>query len=697
MMVQMFWLLFCLCSLIFQYGYSDASAAYVVDEVNFIYRVDLTNGSVSPPINSSPIGSSLYAIALADSQTAYVTDFNASLIYQVDLTSGSSSLVTSQAIPGGGLSGLALVNRTTAYTVGGDNNIYLVDLSNGNFSQATSSPVPVGAAFGVVDIALALSLDNPTTAYVTELNNNTVWRIDLTTGASFLVTPSPIPGVIPSLRGIALVNNNTSYVTDAAPGVDGPITRVDLTNGSTSLLTSITGAPHLELIGLANPTILYTVGTGTDFVYRVDLTSGAYSQVTSSIGTFLSGISLVLQIPTANLIGNSAKFTNYLNNNAPFPTLLLFVLSTDIPRALESACPTRNAISTFASQTTQFALGQLVSDHFEECRWRNSARMRAMKPNHSASVSAQWLKNPESLLADSSDKRKSFFAGSTQKKRSTFSPWVGAFGEFAHEKAQQQTPAFQTRSGGLVTAFDWQDALHTFLLGGGGAYAHTHIHEEEGAGHANIDQGALAVYGTGAFEKWYVDLALWGGYYRSHNVRRVTIPGISSGNAFSSIHGWQLAPHLEVGYDYERDWFGIEPFTMIDSVTCWEHHFQEHGSAGRLNMGQKARTCSLIRSEAGVRFNETILYGWGSIVFREKASYAYQKTFGGALTAFLIGSPGSFSVSTLTGAQNLGVGEFELWFVPANIKYPYGTLSYQGEFGSHYRSHQAMVKIGMDF
>ena len=50
--------------------------------------------------------------------------------------------------------------------------------------------------------------------------------------------------------------------------------------------------------------------------------------------------------------------------------------------------------------------------------------------------------------------------------------------------------------------------------------------------------------------------------------------------------------------------------------------------------------------------------GWGRLVLREKGSYAYQKAFHtGVVNAFLVGSPESFTISTLTGAQNLGVVE----------------------------------------
>lgn len=69
----------------------------------------------------------------------------------------------------------------------------------------------------------------------------------------------------------------------------------------------------------------------------------------------------------------------------------------------------------------------------------------------------------------------------------------------------------------------------------------------------------------------------------------------------------------------------------------------------------------------------------------------------GAVTALLVGVPSSFTVTTLTGAQNLGLVEFSMLFKPFKRTLPYVELRYQGEFGSRYQSHQGMLEIGKDF
>lgn len=221
--------------------------------------------------------------------------------------------------------------------------------------------------------------------------------------------------------------------------------------------------------------------------------------------------------------------------------------------------------------------------------------------------------------------------------------------------------------------------------------------EKQGAGYANINQGALGIYSELKVAKWWCDLGLWGSMYHTNNVRHIHLPGVVGASAKASINGYQLSPHLEFGYDFDQNWLRFEPFEMLDWVVSWERGFHEHG-AGILNMGQDGRTCALVRNEVGIRFIEMISYEWGTLKFREKASYGYQKTFNtGTITSFLLGSSGSFTVTTLSGAQNLGIAEFEALFTPENKKYPYGSISYQGELGSKYQSHQAIVSIGMDF
>jgi len=679
-----------------------------------VYRVDLINGSATA-VTAIP-GAGLNTVSLASSTIAYTNGFTSNDVYYVNLTDGNFSTVAH--IPGALLSRILLVNETTAYTVGfGSQDLYLVNLTNGNFSTlANLTGNPNG-------IAVPFSIKNslPTTAYVIGNASGKLYNVNLTNGS--FTTLAHIGG---NPTGLALANNTTAYTTDG----NGNIYSINLDNGTVSIAASIPGAT-LDGIALANSTTAYTVDMISGAIYAVNLTNGSFSLVTSSIpGANHHGIALVLQIGTEGLSGNNLNFATYLNDNAPF-VVPLFALQPDIPNALQSAIPTRNAISTFASQTTQMAFGQTVYNHLTERRLTQKQPLdrRIALNSHTAPCNSRFdqgsqdhfehLQNLKSTpiglaktpnrvdktnnqsgtdYSDTSSHNSCTYDSVGCEKEKLFSPWLGTFGEFAYEKAQHQTPAFRNSSVGFVSALDYYGSAiySTPLIGGGIAYAYTHVHEEKGTGHANINQAAIVCYAAHSFSEWNFDLAVWGGYYHTDNARNIVLPGIGNAQAKSDTNGWQLTPHFGFGYTYRNDWFAIEPFEMIDWVICWEKGFSEHG-AGILNMGQKSRTCSLCRNELGIRFVETLFYDWGTITFHEKTSYVYQKTFHtGVISAFLLGSPGSFTVSTLTGAQNLGVVEVSALFIPCKKKYPYGSIGYQGEIGSHYQSHQAIITIGFD-
>jgi hypothetical protein len=161
--------------------------------------------------------------------------------------------------------------------------------------------------------------------------------------------------------------------------------------------------------------------------------------------------------------------------------------------------------------------------------------------------------------------------------------------------------------------------------------------------------------------------------------------------------GWQVSPHLEFGYDFNSNKLTTEPFVMFDWINNWQKAHKEHGS-GPFNAGHKRHYSSFLRSETGVRVYETFRFDRWNFVIQEKVSYVNKKPFNvGRIKAFLIGSPGTFTVETLTTTQNLGVAELEFIFQPHNLHYPRATLEYQGEFGSMYQSHLASLELTWKF
>ena len=440
----------------------------------------------------------------------------------------------------------------------------------------------------------------------------------------------------------------------------------------------------------------------------------------------------LLQIDTVGrLTGNNLSLANYINQYGPIDAIRTIAYATDSAAALKAAAPTRNGFITFASQNGFLAASQALTDHLEQNRFRSRLN-KIRQPSTGAEVAQvslpiqteasfatdvlKELSDQTSEEAEQSDTPSATHENSEMEAQplppaaiSSSKPkinvWLSPFGEYAREHAQNQTPAFQLGLGGALVGCT-AEMENGNLVGAGAAYAFTHVSQDDNMGKGNVNQGFLTLYGEVKAEGYYFDLGLWGGYYKAENERKIVFSGFNQ-TAESDISGWQLAPHFEVGYEQlpwpasQASWFGIQPFAMADWVANWESAFQETGAnnfaAGSLNMGQNGRFCSFLRAETGLRFQATIAVRGGTLILREKGSYAYQKMFNtGVVTAYLVGSPGTFTVSTLTGAQNLGVFELSSLYIPQDSKY-YVDIRYQGEFGAMYLSQQGSIEAGYKF
>ena len=186
-----------------------------------------------------------------------------------------------------------------------------------------------------------------------------------------------------------------------------------------------------------------------------------------------------------------------------------------------------------------------------------------------------------------------------------------------------------------------------------------------------------------------------GGYYNLDNERHSL--GIIT--SIAKTHGWLLSPHLEVsGTPYETQRLTLEPFVMFDWANVWQGHFTEEGKSG-FNLIMPNLYSSLLRSELGLRFYETVRCCWGRLLFEEKASYINLAPFHASLvnTTF-IGPPSTFGIAVgTTKVENLGGVELHCSFLPWNEKYPYGSIDFQGQFGSSYQTYFVSLELGKKF
>ena len=386
---------------------------------------------------------------------------------------------------------------------------------------------------------------------------------------------------------------------------------------------------------------------------------------------------------TTGLQGNNLIFANYINKNAPQDAFYFVPAQFDdtLSRALESAAPTRNALSLYTASNNMFYITKNLSSHLRSDRFFYHGTESRLY----ASTSYADLSLPEEK--------------DTRKK--PYSVWFDFIGVMASQKAQHQTAGFKPSTGGAILAFDARLSDQT-RVGGGATYLYTHIHENRASGHSNINQEDLFVYATWENKHFYVDGSLIGGVFLISQIRKIHMTGFEFAST-SNPFGGQLVPHIELGYVSNRlkakpsfD-LSFNPFVMVDWANAWQASYEEKGNSP-FNIHQKSSYSSLLRTEASLRIYETLAFNSWNLILQEKGGYVNTQSYGaGKTTAFLLGSPGSFTVETLKSAKNAGIVQLALIASPHNFRYPTSTLFYQGELSPHYKSHELTLEFTWTF
>lgn len=391
------------------------------------------------------------------------------------------------------------------------------------------------------------------------------------------------------------------------------------------------------------------------------------------------------KIDTTGLHGNALIVAEYLNQNClnslPFFNLTVFGPG-DLKNALNSISPARNAFPAFAAQNTLFMINDIVSQHLDNQRFTQGMNRR-------------FEYTP--LLASSD----SGIPCMPRPCKDKFSLWIGGFGEQSHQQSQHQVPTFSFISEAALAAMDYM-AKDNFLVGFGGGYARTRIHEEQDAGKAFINYYFGTFYSTLTLDQFYAEFVFWGVYHRVNNTRHISYPGIFiipgvDSDAISNYNGWQIDPHLGIGCNFDTSWGGVEPYGMVDWAINWENKFLETG-AGELGVFQKRQISSMVRAEAGLKFYETAERSWGLFLVRQKIGYVYKRPFGtGKITASLVGFAGFFTVESLQNVQNLISPGIEFLWKFKRTKGTTFSITYEGEFSKRYQANELYLKIVQDF
>ena len=564
--------------------------------------------------------------------------------------------------------------------------------------------------------------------------------------------------ISPDTGGTLTLGSLTLNSANPGSGALGSLVHIEINSSGTSLVSvtgsaSLAGVLEIDLDPNAVPGT-YTVLTSSGITHTFDSvtftgTTPNYSLSYLPLGspTFVQFDFLGYPSPllsTQGLRGNNLRVAKYLNSLFPDAASLgltdQFELLNDLSpsqyrKALKAISPSRNSISTFAAQNVMFMFSESLNSHFTKRRLaRNHSKNRyaqesafqaeneflavdrspnktiytspanpdsqlwamdfdqfgpRISHNHPPGREMAFLEDNE-LLAINRSPRKTIYA---PPKNTHSQLWAMGFGQFSSQDSQDQTPGFDFNSGGFFAAYDYGNTDQG-CIGALAGYAHSSIHDHQSMGNSHINAGYLSIYGMRFFSDFFIDAAIWGEYMGVNQKRIISFPGFKE-TAKSSYHAEQLDLHLGTGYDFNIKTVTIEPFGVLDWVYEWDPSYSEKGAAP-YNMKVSSRNSWMLRFETGLNGYKTTTYNWGIFIAQAKLSYVYKKPHHvGHLNAAIVNAPASFVVEAFTSEQSLVSPALELfWQTNWN---GYGSISYDGEFGSGYNSNQFYGKIGYSF
>ncbi len=522
-----------------------------------------------------------------------------------------------------------------------------------------------------------------------------------------------------TLKGTGTLDSVTSLNgSTIAPGTSiGTLTVSSVTfNPSSTFQIEInpTTASRLNVTGAAtlDGTVSVIVDSGSYprskqyLILEAGSITGSFSAVTSSNPSFTFTLSQVgndiflsyaTSLPPSldgNLTGNLKKIANFINTNGSTSMVMLLsgLSENELKKALSRLSPARNVYGTYISQQTALSLSKVLTVHIDNYRFAKERIEAATTTTDLIAMTCDEIN--EKLCPDTC-----YLENCCPPTRcNNYSFWMSGFGEYAHQQASNENPAFNYISESGLIGFDYRGIMKT-LAGFAAGYAHTHFFEDDNAGNGNINYYFASIYANGTLGcfhvcdeiiDFYASTALWGLFNKTDQTRNVSFPGFPE-TAKAEVFAWQINPHLEIGCMIERCWSTIAPFTALDWPISWQRRYEEHG-AFPFNAIQPAIRSSLVRSETGLKFSQEWELDFGIFSLKEKGSYIYEKPFGiGTVHTGFVGTPGSFTVTALNQTLHLGAVGLDFLFAVGNDCSLIIDLDFEGEFGPHYWSSDGML------
>jgi autotransporter-associated beta strand protein len=453
------------------------------------------------------------------------------------------------------------------------------------------------------------------------------------------------------------------------------------------------------LAGTLNP--IHPAGdydlTGSYEIITAGSISGTFDTITSGLPEFIFGLnytgtSVFLfysnPISTTGLTGNILKFANYLNNNSPVTDeyIALAALTGNTQyNALNSTSPARNSFGTYVSQMALFSLSHKVSNYLNDKRFSNSHEV-------SRGIADLCMSNNDGLVAGNS------YWDYTEQGTAepAYGFWMNGFVNLASQDSENQNLPFDFITGAVLSGLDWESTYKEHILGIAIGYANSSVTDHGGMGSSDISSFAASLYADFIYDSFYAQGIFWGVFNQISNHRTISYPGVNT-KASADFCGWQINPHIELGYSHGSQAFEAVAYIAVDYVQNDEDHYSETG-AENLNMTMKAQKSSMVQTEAGIRFYQGINRSNCRFGIKEDISFINRVPFDtGTITTAIFGAENFVTLTSFTQTQTLGAINVALFIEVGKEKDTVISLGYEGQFGSQYVSNGASLTLSTEF
>ena len=285
--------------------------------------------------------------------------------------------------------------------------------------------------------------------------------------------------------------------------------------------------------------------------------------------------------------------------------------------------------------------------------------------------------------------------------------WAAPFVEWVRQSGQGDLKGYKENFAGFTAALDWQ--VKHWVVTGGFSYAAADVNITHGhaKGDFNTYAGSLGAMWTAS--GFFTD-ALFSYLYSTADAHRnmkfsASTPTFSDSakrKASHSQHSNEYMGHLGGGYDFKinhtlRHKYNLSPFVGADYIYINQDGYTEHG-AHSLDLKVQGKSYDLLRPEAGLGFGYAGCFERSKMLFDVSVSYAREFRFLGKKTKANFEGSNSchFTVTGLNPKNNLVCPTASIGVASAQNTISL-TLTYYGEYGSHFIENAAEAEIKAAF